>query len=163
MLIPGVKWTFVVKEPLVNKWCGDFGEKTDMSMSACWDLWLVIHLSQTEGWGRKENHKGWLWSSSSQQFIHNPLSGEEETLFGRDMEADWQTAGEFLPPFPIRDLLSESARAAKAVPVLRQIAWLKSKVKALIAWAHVKSGLSSGNPHRIDGSDRERGGMCVCV
>lgn len=32
-----------------------------------------------------------------------------------------------------RGSLTESARAAEAVPALRQIAWLKSKVRALIA------------------------------
>lgn len=39
------------------------------------------------------------------------------------------------------------------MPAFRQIAWLKSEVRALIA--HVKSGLSCGNPHRFDGGDTE--------
>lgn len=59
-------------------------------------------------------------------------------------------------------LLTESAGAAEAAPALTQIARLKSKVGALIARAHVKSSLASGNPHRFDGGDRGRRGVHAC-
>lgn len=129
-------------------------------MDAWWDLWYGINQRQTKGWEWTENCKWQIWSSSSQQFKHNPWVVKKRYFLGGD--GGWRADSKRVTATHTNHgAWTQSARAAKTVPALKQIAWLKSKVRALIAWAHVKSGLSSGNPHRFDGGDRERRGISV--